>query len=275
MNGLQSDLILEAQEALSNKKLSKAIECFSSLIDAGSPNKSQLSFLHWSRLTCYFELKEYSLVAKEAMFILELPDTNVEQELLPQVYSSHAAAAARLSYSHEMMGHMGKASAYKRMFESLQKYSKSDIDKASELKLKGNSLLTMGKLSDAITIYKEALGYHPKDETILSNLSQAYLQSKELQKSKECAEKCIKLKPNWPKGYYRLGKVCMQQEKYKDAKQSFQKGLNLEPENNDFKRAIAETEFLFERLGNGDPGFEASTVGALMTLQHSSWVYIY
>ena len=45
----------------------------------------------------------------------------------------------------------------------------------------------------------------------------------------EEADKCIALKPEWAKGFFRKGMVYFQQEKYIDAAETFYRGCELDP----------------------------------------------
>ena len=133
----------------------------------------------------------------------------------------------------------------------------------------------LGRIDDAIAKYQQALAWNAKDETILSNLSQAYLMVQNWQSAQDFAEKCIQEKPEWPKGHYRLGRVFMELDKFRDAADAFERGLEKDPENVDLKRAYAEAMHLFQKLGNKDPGFDPRTVGILMAIQKSSWDVAY
>lgn len=60
-------------------------------------------------------------------------------------------------------------------------------------------------------------------------MSSCYLRLKNYSKAMEYAEICIKLKPKWPKGYYRKGMVFFEQENYVDSATSFYMGCELDP----------------------------------------------
>lgn len=64
---------------------------------------------------------------------------------------------------------------------------------------------------------------------IFSNMSSCYLRLKNYSKAMEYAEICIKLKPKWPKGYFRKGMVFYEQENYIDSATSFYMGCELDP----------------------------------------------
>ena len=69
----------------------------------------------------------------------------------------------------------------------------------------------------------------PIINSVFSNMSSCYLRLKNYSKAMEYAEICIKLKPKWPKGYYRKGMVFFEQENYVDSATSFYMGCELDP----------------------------------------------
>ncbi|CAD6888132.1 unnamed protein product [Tilletia laevis] len=54
------------------------------------------------------------------------------------------------------------------------------------------------------------------------------------------ADALIKLKRNWSKGHYRKGKALIGLNRYPEARESFQLGLQFEPDNPDLKKAIED-----------------------------------
>ncbi|KAK0531533.1 hypothetical protein OC834_002924 [Tilletia horrida] len=54
------------------------------------------------------------------------------------------------------------------------------------------------------------------------------------------ADALIKLKRNWSKGHYRKGKALVGLGRHAEARESFQLGLQFEPDNPDLKKAIEE-----------------------------------
>ena len=64
---------------------------------------------------------------------------------------------------------------------------------------------------------------------IFSNLSSCYLRLKNYSKALEYAELCIKVKPEWTKGYYRKGMVFLEQKNYVDAATTFYMGCEKDP----------------------------------------------
>jgi tetratricopeptide (TPR) repeat protein len=216
-------------------------------------------------------LNDNDCINRDCLAILDLPNLPTEQELLPGVFSTHSGAAARLVTLNEKLGFSAKAAAYARMFSNLQNYS-VNAEKALAIKNEGNELFARDQVLDAVEKYRDALRYNPKDYTIHSNLSRCFLLSGDKESAKDHAEKCIKYAPEWSKGWYRLGKVQVQMEAYLDAVKSFEIALDLEPCRLELKRELAEAQYLADKLGNCDPGFDARTQGILYSMSQTSWV---
>lgn len=54
------------------------------------------------------------------------------------------------------------------------------------------------------------------------------------------AEAVVKLKKPWAKGHYRKGKALVGLERFREARESFELGLQFDPENKDLKAALEE-----------------------------------
>jgi hypothetical protein len=102
------DIVFKAQEALESENFELAAVHYSKLIEHLPPfNLGDLTvdlsaaqkeaLLYWSRCSCYVELQNFSKACSDAMHIMKLPDITLEHELLPNVVSTHAAAAFRLA----------------------------------------------------------------------------------------------------------------------------------------------------------------------------------
>ena len=69
----------------------------------------------------------------------------------------------------------------------------------------GNLSFKKGSYETAIEYYTEALVDNPDDHTVYGNRSQAYANLGQHEKALEDAEACIRIKPDWGKGYYKKG----------------------------------------------------------------------
>ena len=69
-------------------------------------------------------------------------------------------------------------------------------------------------------------------------------------RGKEDAEKCISLDPNFIKGYIRKGTCHQLMKEYHKAMETYEKGLKIEPENQELKEGYAKTLRLIQTAGD-------------------------
>ncbi|XBH82530.1 hypothetical protein VPH35_071160 [Triticum aestivum] len=87
-------------------------------------------------------------------------------------------------------------------------------DKSTKVQLKsfGEKAIKRKDYHGASKFYTEAIELDPSDATLYSNRSLCYLQMTEGDKALRDANTCIKLRPEWIKGYYRKGAALMSLE---------------------------------------------------------------
>ena len=99
----------------------------------------------------------------------------------------------------------------------------TSIDYQSEAELaktKGNKFYMEGDYNKAYEMYSLAIIYSTEAlATFYSNRSNTCIQMKDFYKALTDAEKCIELRPNWSKGYYRKKNMLI--EKKTEKKSSF------------------------------------------------------
>uniref|UniRef100_A0A8R7U4U8 Serine/threonine-protein kinase BSK1-like TPR repeats domain-containing protein n=1 Tax=Triticum urartu TaxID=4572 RepID=A0A8R7U4U8_TRIUA len=84
-----------------------------------------------------------------------------------------------------------------------------DKNTKAELKLCGDVAVKRKNYRGASAFYSEAIELDPSDATLYANRSLCYLQMTEAGKALRDANTCIKLRPEWLKGYYRKGAALM------------------------------------------------------------------
>jgi len=123
--------------------------------------------------------------------------------------------------------------------------------KALEPKDKGNNYVKQKKYAEAVKEYSEAIKLDGNDETFYSNRALAYQSLKKFKESEADARKCIALKPQWVKGYYRCAVALMDQERFQEAIGVLKQGLGavhetkpaeLDKAKDDLKKKLAEAE---------------------------------
>ncbi|EER93669.1 hypothetical protein BDA96_01G143800 [Sorghum bicolor] len=109
-----------------------------------------------------------------------------------------------------------------------------------ELKLGGDKAVGRKNYLAASKLYTQAIELDPDDATLYSNRSLCQLQIGEANKALLDANSCIKIRPEWLKGYYRKGVALMSLKEYKEACDAFLAGLKLDPTNVDMERMFME-----------------------------------
>ncbi|XP_037427657.1 ankyrin-3-like [Triticum dicoccoides] len=113
-------------------------------------------------------------------------------------------------------------------------------DKVAVLKSQGKEAVKRKDYLRASNLYTKALELRYLDETLYSNRSLCYLKTGKPQKALLDADICIARKPEWVKGYYRKGAAHMSLKEYEEASKAFQDGLELDPGNDEIKKALRE-----------------------------------
>jgi hypothetical protein len=91
-----------------------------------------------------------------------------------------------------------------------------------------------------------------------SNRSGAYLKLNRASEAVKDAQKCIELRPDWPKGYSRLGTALFYQKKYAEAKKAFEKGLIKDPNDANLKDGLRNAK---AALPNSSLSLRELTIG--------------
>jgi Tfp pilus assembly protein PilF len=95
----------------------------------------------------------------------------------------------------------------------------------------GMASLKVGDYAGAIERLKAETSLVPDNELAWANLSQAYLNSDQLEESKAAAEKTLEIAPNDVQASNLIGMYYMQKNDAANAKSQFEKALKKEPSN--------------------------------------------
>ncbi|KAG2546884.1 hypothetical protein PVAP13_9KG050000 [Panicum virgatum] len=124
-------------------------------------------------------------------------------------------------------------SAASKLYNEVEQHGKNTKDK---LKLDGDKSVGRKDYLAASKLYGEAIDLDPTDAILYSNRSFCLLQIGEATKALSDANSCIKVRPEWVKGYYRKGAALMSLKEYKEACDAFLAGLKLDPANAEMER---------------------------------------
>ncbi|KAG0548170.1 hypothetical protein BDA96_01G143600 [Sorghum bicolor] len=127
--------------------------------------------------------------------------------------------------------------ATSKLYGEAEQYDKSMKD---ELKLNGDKAVGRKDYLTASKFYGKAIELDPADATLYSNRSLCLLQIGEATGALSDASTCIKMRPEWIKGYYRKGTALMSLKEYKEACNAFMAGFKLDPSNAVMERMFWE-----------------------------------
>jgi stress-induced-phosphoprotein 1 len=116
-----------------------------------------------------------------------------------------------------------------------------DPAKAEIAREEGNELFKQQKYPEAVERYTEAIARDPEDHRVYSNRAACYTKLTAFNEALKDAEKCIALKPDFPKGYTRKGHVEFFTKQYDKALETYQLGLSKDPTNEELKDGLRRT----------------------------------
>ncbi|UVC49659.1 hypothetical protein MACK_003769 [Theileria orientalis] len=111
-----------------------------------------------------------------------------------------------------------------------------------DLKTLGNNAFKAGNFKEAADFFTKAIALNPNDHVLYSNRSGAYASLSMYTEALSDANKCIELKPDWPKGYSRKGLCEYKLGNPEAAKATYKLGLTFDPENEALKKALYDVE---------------------------------
>lgn len=117
---------------------------------------------------------------------------------------------------------------------------------STSLKDQGNEEFKKENYLKAAALYAQAVKEDPQNAVLYSNKSAALLKLKKVTKALEDAETCIKLKPDWDKGYFRKGAVLEEMGKLAEALKEYEHSLQLSPDNRELSLKIRSLTKLFK-----------------------------
>ena len=120
-----------------------------------------------------------------------------------------------------------------------------DEETAADLKVRGNECVKSGDHAVAIKLFTVAIERNPpKEELHLyhSNRSVCALSLKRFPMAIADAEQCVVLKPDWSKGYSRLGAAHFYAGNLKESVKAYASGLALDPTNATITEGLAAAQ---------------------------------
>ena len=130
-----------------------------------------------------------------------------------------------------------------RPFETLRlKMADVDGGTADSWKQKGNDAMKENRFKDALEHYTKGIKIDGSNHVLYSNRSAVFAKLEMYDKALSDAESAIELKPDWPRGYSRMGYALSKLERHEDAKKAYQEGLKLDKDNQQLKDGLVEAD---------------------------------
>ncbi|CAN0395803.1 unnamed protein product [Ectocarpus sp. 12 AP-2014] len=107
---------------------------------------------------------------------------------------------------------------------------------AEAKKKAGNDAFAKKDLDEAVRLYSEAIELDPSSYIYRSNRSACYALQGKHEMAREEAEACIKINPDFTKGYYRLATAQTEMGEIDAALETVKAGLGRDPKNGDLLR---------------------------------------
>mmetsp|Transcript_23770 Transcript_23770/g.34911 ORF Transcript_23770/g.34911 Transcript_23770/m.34911 type:complete len:162 (+) Transcript_23770:37-522(+) len=123
----------------------------------------------------------------------------------------------------------------------------SDVNTALGAKQAGNAAYKAGRYEVAVALYSKAIELcvdESQRKVYYSNRAAAHFGLKSFAKSRADASTCTTLDDQWEKGWYRKGLAEEGLELYREAEESFRKGVDCAPRDEALQRALQEVKMM-------------------------------
>jgi L1 cell adhesion molecule like protein len=117
--------------------------------------------------------------------------------------------------------------------------------RADRFKTLGNEAFKAKEYKKAVKAFSEAISWDTSNHVYFSNRSAAQIYCGKFKSALRDALKCVQLRPNWAKGYSRLGTAQFYLKKYGAAISALSKGLELDPSNQGMTTMLTKSEGLY------------------------------
>lgn len=144
--------------------------------------------------------------------------------------------AYRIGQSHQNLGDIQKAEVFFRKACSL---SPDNLDFADKL---GSVLVIQAKTEEGISVLESCLQKNPLQESVLTNLGFACLQTGNTQKAENCYKQALQLNPDFEQALFNLAALCNLKGDKASAKKYLSRILSVNPSNKDVAELIKQLQ---------------------------------
>jgi len=122
-------------------------------------------------------------------------------------------------------------------------------EQAEEHRQKGNAFFKEGKWVEAISEYSEGLKRDPENHLIYSNRGATYIKVMDMGSALRDCDKCIELKPEFPRAYARKATVEILCKQVHKAKETVEAGLKMSPDDAELKEVQRKVQLQVMGVG--------------------------
>ncbi|KAI6250964.1 Heat shock protein sti1 [Erysiphe necator] len=141
-----------------------------------------------------------------------------------------------------------------------------------QLKALGNKSIAEKNFDEAIKYFTEAIAIEPNNHILFSNRSAAYASKKDYQNALSDAENVTTIKPDWAKGWGRVGAAKHGLGDLDGARIAYEKGLAIDSNNAQIKSGLASVKRALEADANG-VGLNSNPVDGLGKLFNDPQIF--
>lgn len=113
---------------------------------------------------------------------------------------------------------------------------------AEELKTQGNTAFSAGNYSEALNFFTKAIQVDGQNHVLFSNRSGCYAALHQYGDALSDADKCIRIKPDWVKGFVRRGAALHGMRRYPEALEAYNAGIALDATNSACLQGIKDVQ---------------------------------
>jgi stress-induced-phosphoprotein 1 len=246
---------LKKEEGNELYRAKKFVEALAAYDEAVTIDPTNMTFLS-NKAAVYFTQKKYDECIEECIKAIEIGKEYKAS------FDDRAKVMTRCAKAYQKKGDLAKAielcqsaqlesysNETQRLLKSLEleKKKKDALDyqddaKAEEAKQRGNDWFRQKDFAKAVAEYEEAVKRSPRDASIRNNLSAALTKIMDFNGAKTQIEKALEIDPNYVKAWSRKGDIEFAFKEYHKAMDSYQHGLELEPDNVACKQGLTKTQ---------------------------------
>ncbi|OZJ03430.1 hypothetical protein BZG36_03189 [Bifiguratus adelaidae] len=207
-------LIAQAQSYINEEKYAEAVETFTKIHEIIPAAPMPLL----SRATAHLQLEQNEAAKADLLKVLDMPNVAIPDSVVQGCHSMHSAAYMRLAKIYVESNDEPAAAKCMATRKEIEQGThpnslpdpKEVSKKVAQLKEQGNKLFANRSYMQAGAHYKQALDMDPSNAILHANMCQVLIQMRQFELALFHAEQATLLKPDWAKGWYRLGSVHQQ-----------------------------------------------------------------